>query len=157
MNKKLIRKARLNKIAQQKKDQSGFFSHYNTEIENSTRQKKLREFGKPVEEDSRYNLQFNQEDSESEISLSENPLSTRNFPGTSRQARRVGDGVYQDPITNKVVDFNASFESGGEAYPGGSPSLQSSIMYLTSNLKQSGQKKYAKKILAMMHDLTLIK
>jgi len=156
MSNKSIRKARLRKLAQQKKDQSGYFSHFNTEIEEGTRQRKLRDIDLVADEESLYDLKFNQEKSENELSLSENPLSTRYVPGTARQSRRIGDGVFQDPITNKVFDHNHPFEHDGEAYPGGTPSLQSSIMYLTAGLKQSGQKKIAKKILTMMHDLSKI-
>ena len=157
MKNKSIRKARLKKIANQKKDNSGYFSYYSTDtsdIEN-TRQNKLRELNSHPQEDL-YDLKFSQEKPEGEVNLSSQPLSTRYVPGTTRQKKRVENGVYQDPITNKVFDEREPFEFQGESYPGGSPSLQSNIMYLTAGLKEVGHKKYAKRILRLLHDLTLV-
>lgn len=157
MNKKMIRQARLKKIAADKKDQSGYFSHFNTEIEEGNRQKNLRDFSKVPDSESLYNLQFEQSDSEKGYELTDTPLSTRYVPGETRMARRVGDGVVQDPLTNKIFDYNEPFEHEGQEYNGGSISLQSSIMYLTSSLKRNGQEKYAKRINTLLHDLCTIK
>ena len=158
MKNKNIRKSRLKKIAQQKKDQySGILSDFNTDVSDleNTRQNKLRELNNYPQEDL-YDLKFNQEKSEGEVDLSDQPLSTRYVPGTTRMKRRIENGIYQDPITNKVFDEREPFEFQGESYPGGSPSLQSNIMYLTSDLKEVGHKKYAKRILKLLHDLSLI-
>ena len=47
-------------------------------------------------------------------------MSTRYSPDrVGVQARRVSDGVYQDPYTNKIYDYNEGFksESGDEFAP----------------------------------------
>jgi hypothetical protein len=157
MNSKDIRKARLKKIAADKKDQSGFFSHFNTEIEEGNRQKELRDFSESPSREDLYGLQFNQEDSEVGYELTKTPLSTRYVPGDTRQARRIGNGVVQDPITNEIFDYNETFEHDGQVYGGGSVAMQSSIMYLTTNLKRMGHVKHAKRINTLLHKLSLIK
>ena len=155
-NKANIRKARLKKISQSKKDQSGFFAHFNTDIEQGTRQRRLRKIDEAPKEDSLYDLSFDQQDSDSDSAsnLSSGPLSTRYIPGTSRMSRRIGNGVVQDPLTNETIDYSEPYKHNGEEYPGGSVSLQSSIMYLTATLNSVGQKKYSKKIFEMLHKLS---
>jgi hypothetical protein len=55
------------------------------------------------------------------------------------QAQRVSDGVYKDPYTNKVYDYNEGFTAeSGESYPGGSPALQSGLMNLANHLDNKG-------------------
>jgi hypothetical protein len=56
-------------------------------------------------------------------------LSTRYSPDRiGVQARRIADGVYQDPYTNKVYDWNAGFKTEeGEEFAGGGVSLQTDI------------------------------
>jgi hypothetical protein len=56
-------------------------------------------------------------------------LSTRYSPDrVGVQARRVADGVYQDPITNKIYDWNEGFRTeDGETFSGGGLSLQTDI------------------------------
>ena len=58
-------------------------------------------------------------------------LSTRYSPDrVGVQARRVSDGVYQDPITNKKYDWNEGFTTDdGSKFFGGSVSLQTDIIY----------------------------
>lgn len=58
-------------------------------------------------------------------------LSTRYSPDrVGVQARRVSDGVYQDPITNKVYNWNEGFKTeDGSEFAGGSVDLQTDIMY----------------------------
>lgn len=58
-------------------------------------------------------------------------LSTRYSPDrVGVQARRIADGVYQDPITNKVYDWNEGFTTeDGAKFEGGKVSLQTDIMY----------------------------
>jgi hypothetical protein len=44
------------------------------------------------------------------------------------QARRLADGVYQDPYTNKVYDWNEGFETeDGQIFGGGGVSLQTDL------------------------------
>jgi len=56
-------------------------------------------------------------------------LSTRYVPSKPGvQARRIADGVYQDPITNKTYDWNEGFKTEeGETFNGGRVSLQTDI------------------------------
>lgn len=58
-------------------------------------------------------------------------LSTRYSPDrVGVQARRVSDGVYQDPITNKVYDWNEGFTTeDGQKFEGGRVSLQTDLIY----------------------------
>jgi hypothetical protein len=58
-------------------------------------------------------------------------LSTRYSPDrVGVQARRVSDGVYQDPITNKVYNWNEGFTTeDGSKFFGGDVSLQTDIVY----------------------------
>jgi hypothetical protein len=58
-------------------------------------------------------------------------LSTRYSPDrVGVQARRVSDGVYQDPITNKTYDWNEGFTTDdGSKFSGGNVSLQTDIIY----------------------------
>ena len=58
-------------------------------------------------------------------------LSTRYSPDrVGVQSRRLSDGVYQDPITNKIYDWNEGFKTeDGESFSGGGVSLQTDIMY----------------------------
>jgi hypothetical protein len=56
-------------------------------------------------------------------------LSTRYSPDRPGvQARRIADGVYQDPYTGKVYDWNEGFRTEqGEEYHGGGVSLQTEL------------------------------
>lgn len=56
-------------------------------------------------------------------------LSTRYSPDrVGVQARRISDGVYQDPITNKTYDWNEGFTTeDGQKFEGGRVSLQTDI------------------------------
>jgi hypothetical protein len=63
------------------------------------------------------------------VSEYDRSLSTRYSPDrVGVQARRVADGVYQDPITNKTYDWNEGFKTeDGENFSGGGVSLQTDI------------------------------
>jgi hypothetical protein len=56
-------------------------------------------------------------------------LSTRYSPDrVGVQAARIGDGVCQDPITNKIYDWNDGFKTeDGENFVGGGVALQTDI------------------------------
>jgi len=58
-------------------------------------------------------------------------LSTRYSPDrVGVQAKRISDGVFQDPITNKIYDWNEGFKTeDGDVFSGGGVSLQTDIMY----------------------------
>ena len=57
-------------------------------------------------------------------------LSTRYSPDRPGvQARRLADGVYQDPYTNKIYDWNEGFTTeDGQKFHGGSVELQSDLI-----------------------------
>ncbi len=63
------------------------------------------------------------------VEVYDRSLSTRYSPDrVGVQARRVGDGVYQDPITNKIYDWNDGFKTeDGETFSGGGVALQTDI------------------------------
>lgn len=58
-------------------------------------------------------------------------LSTRYSPDrVGVQAKRISDGVYQDPITNKIYDWNEGFTTEeGEIFDGSKVSLQTDLVY----------------------------
>tara|TARA_A100001011_G_scaffold398129_1_gene501476 strand:- start:2570 stop:3301 length:732 start_codon:yes stop_codon:yes gene_type:complete len=62
-------------------------------------------------------------------------LSTRYSPDrVGVQARRVGDGIYQDPYTNKVYDYNEGFKTeDGRGFPGGSAAFQTDLVFASEN------------------------
>ena len=72
-------------------------------------------------------------------------LSTRYSPDrVGVQARRVSDGVWQDPYTNRTYDYNDGFTTeSGEAVPGGHVALQSHMIGLASHLDSIGLHKEA--------------
>jgi hypothetical protein len=72
-------------------------------------------------------------------------LSTRYSPDrVGVQARRVSDGVWQDPYTNRVYDYNDGFKTeSGEEFPGGHVALQSHMIGLASHLDSVGLHKEA--------------
>ncbi len=65
------------------------------------------------------------------MEIADRSLSTRYSPDrVGVQARRIADGVYQDPITNKVYDWNDGFTTeDGEKFRGGRISLQSELIF----------------------------
>ena len=72
-------------------------------------------------------------------------LSTRYSPDrVGVQAKRVSDGVFQDPYTNKIYDYNEGFKTeDGRDFPPGHAALQTSIMHLATHLDRKGLKKEA--------------
>lgn len=112
-------------------DQTGIMSNYNDNnaIDYTTREQYLQ---------NRKSESFNREDLYSEsdhedVQYSEvepsRSLSTRYSPDrVGIQVRRIGDGVYQDPYTNKVYDWNTGFKTeSGDDFAGGSVDLQSKV------------------------------
>lgn len=72
-------------------------------------------------------------------------LSTRYSPDrVGVQARRVSDGVWQDPYTNRTYDYNDGFTTeSGEMVPGGHVALQSHMIGMASHLDSMGLYKEA--------------
>lgn len=69
------------------------------------------------------------QDTDLSVKKVDRSLSTRYSPDhVGVQARRISDGVYQDPITNKVYDWNEGFKTeDGDVFSGGGISLQTDI------------------------------
>ena len=105
----------ISKIAD--REQNGIFQHFQTNVTDyATREKYLSQRGgEPVgrSTDDLYGLSGEGDDSympdqESKV----NHLSTRYSPDRPGvQARRIADGVFQDPYTNKIYDYNDGFKT----------------------------------------------
>lgn len=133
----------LSKVAD--REQNGIFQHFQTNVTDyATREKYLSQRGgEPVgrSTDDLYGLSAEGDDSfvpEQENKV--NHLSTRYSPDRPGvQTRRIADGVFQDPYTNKIYDYNDGFKTeDGREFSGGSPAFQSSLMRLSNHLDQQG-------------------
>jgi|15BtaG_2_1085339.scaffolds.fasta_scaffold06616_2 hypothetical protein len=153
-NPNVSRISELHKLAAS--DQHGIFQHFQSNVaDDATREKYLSERGGEApsrDTESLYNLSPEHKDSKvtaPEISPS---LSTRYSPDrVGVQARRIGDGIMQDPYTNKIYDYNEGFKTeDGREFPGGSPSLQTDIMNLANHLDDQGLVKEANWLDAML-------
>lgn len=131
-------------------DQHGIFQHFQSEVTDyATRERYLSmrggesSLGRDTE--SLYNLSDVGKDSRVPTEYVAPHLSTRYSPDRiGVQARRVSDGVYQDPYTNKVYDYNEGFKTeDGRDFPGGSASLQSSLMRMANAFDEMGFTKQA--------------
>lgn len=134
-------------------DQHGIFQHFQSNTTDyATRDRYLamrggeKSLGRDTE--SLYNLSENTTASRVPTEYVAPHLSTRYSPDrVGVQAQRVADGVYQDPYTNKVYDYNEGFKTeDGRSFPGGSASLQSSLMRMANHLDEQGLKKEADEI-----------
>ena len=125
-------------------DQHGLFQHFQAETNDyATRERYLAmrggsSVGRSTE--SLYDLSEPGRDSRVPTEYVAPHLSTRYSPDrVGVQAKRVSDGVYQDPYTNKIYDYNEGFKTeDGRSFPGGAASLQSSLMRVASNLDLIG-------------------
>lgn len=131
-------------------DQHGVFYTFQSGITNydtSERHMVGRE-GKPVDTKSLYGLGPEHKESTPTNAHLSRTLSTRyvpNRPGV--MARRVEDGVTQDPYTNEIYDWNSGFKTKGdkpEVFTGGSVSLQSQLKSFGKHLEGIGLVKEAK-------------
>jgi len=126
------------------REQNGIFQHFQSNVtEYATREKYLTQRGgEPIgrSTDDLYGLAPEGDDSYMPEETKPNSLSTRYSPDRPGvQARRIADGVFQDPYTNKIYDYNDGFKTeDGRSFPGGSPALQSSMMRLSNHLDQQG-------------------
>jgi hypothetical protein len=131
-------------------DQHGIFQHFQSNTTDyATRERYLSQRGGEAsmgrDTDSLYNISAEGDDSRVPTEYVAPHLSTRYSPDrVGIQAQRISDGVYQDPYTNKVYDYNEGFKTeDGRAFPGGSASLQSSLMRAANILDQEGFAKEA--------------
>lgn len=143
-------------------DQHGIFQHFQSDVTNySTREKSLEMRGadSAPSRETLYGVGPKHEESFVPSDAVSNSLSTRYSPDrVGVQARRLDDGVYQDPYTKKVYDYNDGFKAeDGREFSGGGVSLQSNIMRLgnhdikiikkiSSSLRQKGNYLLAKKV-----------
>ena len=113
---------RLTKVSQ---EQHGIFQHFQSgEQEYSLREELLSQrSGDGLDRsnsDNLYGVFPEQDDADNQYAEPQRSLSTRYSPDrVGVQARRLSDGVYQDPYTNKVYDYNEGFkaENGEEFSP----------------------------------------
>jgi hypothetical protein len=143
-------------------DQHGIFQHFQSDVINySTREKSLEMRGgkSGPSRDDLYSVGPKHDESYQPTEVASNSLSTRYSPDrVGVQARRLGDGIYQDPYTKKIYDYNDGFRAeDGRDFSGGGVSLQSNIMRLgkeeiraitkiSSGLRSSGNHLLANKI-----------
>ena len=129
-------------------DQHGIFQNFQTGVTDfKTRSDYLStRGGTPVDRENLYGLGPEHKDSTPTNREIAPHLSTRYSPDRPGiQARRISDGVYQDPYTNKVYDYNEGFKTeDGRQFPGGDASLQTDIWAMAKHLDQIGLKKEAK-------------
>jgi hypothetical protein len=130
-------------------DQHGIFQHFQSNVaEYATRDRYLAMRGGESsgrDTASLYGLSPDHEDSYVPTEYVAPHLSTRYSPDrVGVQAQRVSDGVFQDPYTNKVYDYNEGFNTeDGRTFPAGNAALQSSMMHLANHLEAIGLKKEA--------------
>jgi hypothetical protein len=134
-------------------DQHGIFQHFQSNTTDyATRERYLSQRGgeTPIGRDteSLYNISPEGDDSRVPTEYVAPHLSTRYSPDrVGVQAKRVSDGVYQDPYTNKVYDYNEGFKTeDGRSFPGGSASLQSSLVHAANVLDKKGLTKEASRL-----------
>lgn len=87
--------------------------------------------GPPRDPEKNYNLAPEHKKVEETLSPVSRSLSTRYSPDhVGVSARRISDGVYQDPITNKIYNWNEGFKTDdGDVFDGGSISLQTDLVF----------------------------
>lgn len=140
-------KKKISKIAAS--DQSGFFQSFQGKpLETSTRDEYLsKKHNSPIDRsvENLYNLGPEHKESEATVEAVPSPhLSTRYVPGyVGLQARRVGDGVVQNPLTGEVFDYNEGFKVGDKVYNPGDVSMQTSLVHFANHLDSIGLVKEA--------------
>jgi hypothetical protein len=138
---------KLTKLAES--DQHGFFQNFqSTPVETSTRDEYLsKKNNKPVDKayEALYGLSPDHEDSEATIGAEVSPhLSTRYCPGwPGLMARHISSGVYQNPITGEMYDYNEGFKTDGKSYAPGDISMQTSLLHFAGHLDSLGMIKQA--------------
>ena len=132
--------------------QDSFFAPQ-TNLSESTREKRLKKEIK-LNQESDLGYEKPKSISADEVLGRKGSLSTRYAPDMpGLQVMRYSDGVYQNPYTGKMYDYNEGFELDGAQYGGGSPSLQSSIMTTANEFKKSGLYKEARLLKVILNQL----
>ena len=115
----------IDRLTKTSQEQHGMFQHFQSgEQEYDLREELLTQRSGDgagrSDSDSLYGVFPEQSDASNQYAEPQRSLSTRYSPDrVGVQARRVSDGVYQDPYTNKVYDYNEGFktENGEEFSP----------------------------------------
>lgn len=145
--KKLKLYAELTKTAEA--DQHGIFNSFQgASITENTRDKYLSDKSLKAPDRSAeglYGLAPDHKDSQASIGVAvSHHLSTRYVPGyPGLQARRVGDGVVQNPLTGEMFDYNEGFRLGGRVFNPGDVSMQTSLLHFANHLDDLGLVKEA--------------
>lgn len=150
-----FRKNRLSKIAQST-EVAGLFENFQSNVTNyNTRTEKLMNRGGKEVPDGLYGIYPEGEKKSITYQEPAPHLSTRyapDMPGV--QARHLGDGIYQNPITKQVFDYNEGFKTpDGRTFPPGSARLQSSLVQVANKLDQKGLVKEADELDSIYREL----
>lgn len=128
-----LRRALLTELTKEAQEQHGFFQHFQDGLKEYETQEHHRSErgGDSRERDQLYGLSPEHDDTKGEVREPAKSLSTRYSPDrVGQQAMRVGDGLVQDPITNKLYDWREGFTTEtGHEYPGGSVDLQTDLVH----------------------------
>tara|TARA_B100001094_G_scaffold333399_1_gene411484 strand:- start:8147 stop:8635 length:489 start_codon:yes stop_codon:yes gene_type:complete len=136
-------------IKEAEADQHGIFNSFQgASVQDNTRDKYLSEkHNTPLDRSTEglYGITPEHEDSDLKDPAPVSPhLSTRYVPGyIGLQARRIGDGVVQNPLTGEVFDYQEGFKVGDEIYNPGDVSMQTSLIHFANYLDKIGLTKEA--------------
>ncbi len=124
-----LRKSALKAITKTAEDFGILQEHNGTPIKFETPKFKTVERGGKDNSSKVYDVGPEHKKSDKTVEPFSRSLSTRYSPDrVGVQARRISDGVYQDPITNKTYDWNEGFTTDdGEQFGGGRVSLQTDL------------------------------
>lgn len=122
------------------KDQNGYFQYFQVGEKNHNSRDGYTK--KPVDRTKLYGLSPEHKDSPKPPEKDQTPysLSTRyapDMPGV--QARRISDGVYANPFTNKVYNYNEGFKTDdGRIYAPGTVDMQTDLVQIANRLDELG-------------------
>ena len=118
----------ITKIAE---DQHGIFQHFQSSLLTYDNRENylVDRSSQPQDRENLYGVFPEQSSADNTLEEPAPSLSTRYSPDrVGVQARRIGDGVYQDPYTNKIYDYNEGFKrEDGETFSGGAVDNQTKL------------------------------
>jgi hypothetical protein len=153
---KNLRKNRISKIAQTT-EVAGLFENFQSNVTNyNTRTEKLmNRGGEKSSVETLYGIYPQGEEKKITYQEPAPHLSTRyapDMPGVS--ALHLSDGVYQNPITKQIFNYNEGFKTpDGRVFPPGGANLQSSLVQLAHNLDAKGLVKEADEIDSILNEI----
>lgn len=129
------------------KDQHGLFQHFQSNVTDyNTRESYLEQRGGKYQDPQKlYGLGPEHPESYQPKNVKPGSLSTRYVPGRPGvQAQRVSTGVFQDPNTKELFDYNEGFTTqDGRVFDGGTVDLQTDLVNLANRLDKLGLVKEA--------------